>query len=335
MTLVEEIEKQDEFFSKQIYLSYSGLTKLLQTPILYYNHYILNERDDKKSAAAIEGELLHCLLLNPEEFDNKFVLALDKLPSDNAKIVIDRIYYHHTQLEDNDKENLVDYGNAIIDILADINLYQSLKTDAQRIEKITGVQQNLDYWEHLKTSKDKILVTQESYDYAKKAVEKIKSNFRITTIMGFNKSILNNIDVYNEIAVDSDTEYEFKVRGIIDNMVVDHDNKVIRINDFKKTSKHISNFEDSIEFWQYWLQAAIYTYMIKHSKYYVEGYTIEFRFIVFDLFLQVGMYKISEHTMSIYLKELEESFYKASEHFNNRYFDLPYKFMIEEGEITI
>lgn len=335
MYFVDEIEKQDEFFANQIYLSYSGLTKLLQTPILYYNHYILNERDDKKSAAAIEGELLHCLLLNPEEFDNKFVLALDKLPSDNAKIVIDRIYYHHTQLEDNDKENLVDYGNAIIDVLADINLYQFLKTDAQRIEKIIGVQQNLDYWEHLKTSKDKILVTQETYDYAVKASEKIKSNITISTLMGLNKSILEDIEVYNEITIEADTNYSYKVRGIIDNLVIDHDNKVIRINDLKKTAKHISDFRESIDFWQYWLQAALYVYMIRNSKYFTPGYSIEFRFVVCDLFLQIGTYKISNETLISYLEKLEDSFYTAEMHFENRYFELPYEFMIGRGEVTI
>jgi hypothetical protein len=336
-SLTEKIEKEDLFFNKDVYLSFSGLSKLIRTPILYYNHYILNEREDKQEQAMIEGKLLHCLLLTPERFEEEYIIALSDTPSENPRKVIDTVFNHYLELENDDREELSDFGNAILDVLVDMNLYQSLKTDAQRIDKITTVQKNLDYWNYLKTSKDKTLINQDTYDFISESVEKIKSNSQIMQTMGFIKDFMDNIEVYNEIELECNTQYCYKLRGIIDNLVIDHDKKVIRINDLKKTSKHITDFVDSIDFYQYWMQLCIYYLLVVKNKnfykYYAEGYNVELRFIVIDLFKQIGMYKISNDTLTSWYSRTEKALQIGHNYLSNRYFDLPYKFINGECEL--
>jgi len=117
--------KEKEFYAREdFFFSYSSLNKLLFSPSLFYKDYILQDREIKTDKHLIEGKLLHCLLFEPENFDNKFNLTPGKTPSDNViKVLKDMTL--HTDAETLEKcEDFV-----ILDSLKSLNLYQSLKTD--------------------------------------------------------------------------------------------------------------------------------------------------------------------------------------------------------------
>jgi len=131
-------------------------------------------------------------------------------------------------------ETFVDH---VLDVLKEQNLYQSLKTDEQRIDKMT-TDKNIKYLDYKFQAEKKTVVDQDMYDFAKNTVETIKSNSKLMDIMGFNQdSLTTNIKQYNELDLVclEFEDYSFGIRGIIDNLVVDHDAKVIRVNDLKKT----------------------------------------------------------------------------------------------------
>jgi hypothetical protein len=335
----ERIAKEDEFFSTKPYISYSGLNKLLYSPALYYKHYILKQRDDSNTTAAIEGKLIHCLLLTPDNFDKEYQIVSDSLPSENPKKVIDTIFEHYTILkEDGDeREDLIEFSSAILDVLADMNLYQSLKTDEQRITKIVDVPKHLDYWFYLKNCRGKILITQETYDFANGAVETALQSPVIRAALGLIIDNFNiNIESYNEIELSCElTDYTYNIRGILDNLIIDHDNKLIKINDFKTTSKDLTTFKESIDFYRYWMQVSFYVLLVKNSIYYREDYKIEVRFLIIDCYQQVATMLVSDTTLSKWQDATKECFEKANYHLANRIFDLPYEFAQCEGELII
>jgi hypothetical protein len=335
----ERIAKEDEFFSTKPYISYSGLNKLLYSPALYYKHYILKQRDDSNTTAAIEGKLIHCLLLTPDNFDKEYQIVSDSLPSENPKKVIDTIFEHYTILkEDGDeREDLIEFSSAILDVLADMNLYQSLKTDEQRITKIVDVPKHLDYWFYLKNCRGKILITQETYDFANGAVETALQSPVIRAALGLIIDNFNiNIESYNEIELACElTDYTYNIRGILDNLIIDHDNKLIKINDFKTTSKDLTTFKESIDFYRYWMQVSFYVLLVKNSIYYKEDYKIEVRFLIIDCYQQVATMLVSDTTLSKWQDATKECFEKANYHLANRIFDLPYEFAQCEGELII
>ena len=337
--LSEQIEKEIKFFETKPYISYSGMNKLLYSPILYYRHYILNERDDADTKALIEGRLIHCLLLTPEKFNEEYQIISDSLPSDNVKKVIDTIYEHYLQLkeEGDEREDLIEFSGAILDVLEDINLYQSLKTDEQRIAKIVDLDKNLDYWFYLKNSKNKTLIEQNMYDFAVSIVDIIKQSINVKKALGIIADDFNtSIERHNEIYLSHELkDYSFNIHGILDNLVIDHLNKTIKINDFKTTSKDLNNFKDTIEFYRYWLQIIIYILLVINSKYYKEGYKIEARFIVADVYQQVGTFLISDNTIEKWHKLAKECFEKTEYHIKNKVFDLPYEFLIKDGEVVL
>ena len=339
-TQAEMLQKEDEFFSRGFMMSYSGLNKLLFSPKLFYTHYILGQRDDVSDKNMIEGKLIHCLFLNPEDFEKEFVLMATNVPSDNPKKVLERLYGHYSELKSmgDPRCELEHFEHAILDILADMNLYQSLKTDQQRIDKMI-TEDHKSYWEYMQNCEGKTNIDQGMYDNAKAVVEIIKESTHVMKVMGYTKdNITDDVEIKNEIELAAfPEELPFGLRGFIDNLVFDHTNKVIRVNDLKKTSKDLNSFEDSISFWRYWMQASIYYILVKNvylSTPEYSDYDFEFRFIVVDPYMQVAPIKISQATLETWIRDTNAKLSEAAYHFENRNFDLPYAFL-KNNELEI
>lgn len=333
--LSERINKEDDFFAKPFLMSYSGLNRLLFSPALFYQHYILKQREDAQDQNMIEGSLIHCLLLHPDNFDNQFVLSVQDPPSDNPRKVLDTLLVHYKDLKahGDTRTELHEFNDAILDILRDMNLYQSLKTDAQRLEKMV-TSRHEEYWRYLTSMEGKIVVGQDTYDFCKAVVDKITSNPVVMDRMGYFGDSFNGITKENEkelvCAVDG---LPFCLRGFIDNLVFDPQNKIIRVNDVKKTSKSLDAFTDSIEYFRYWLQAGMYAMLIQDqylSKPEYCDWKIEFRFIVIDPYMQIAPIKVSDEKLNQWIADTKVKLEEAAYHFEKRDFSLPYQYLIHQ-----
>lgn len=331
----DRMQKEEEFFSKPFLLSYSGLNKLLYSPALFYNHYVLGQRDDTEDRNMIEGKLIHCLLLKPESFDEQFVLSAMDIPSDNPRKLLHTLFDHYKEIKRNDpeevREDLHEFAGAILDILTDMNLYQTLKTNEQRLEKII-TEKHVSYWEYLKKSESRTIIDHDTYTFATNVVEKIKNTPSVIDVMGFFEDPLRGISKQNEVElVKFCDEFEFGLRGFIDNLVFDPVAREIKVNDLKKTSKDISSFTDSIEYYRYYLQAAMYHKLVEHvylSRPEYKDFKITFRFVVVDPYMQIAPIRISDETMQKWIELLDDKLQQANYHFQNKSFELPYEFLI-------
>lgn len=339
VAFAERMQKEEAFFSKSFLLSYSGLNKLLFSPALFYNHYVLGQRDDTEDKNMVEGKLIHCLLLKPESFDDQFVLSSVNVPSDNPKKLLQTLFAHYKELKStgDTREDLHEFSNAVIDILVDMNLYQSLKTDAQRLDKII-TEDHVAYWDYMKKAEGRSVIDHETYTFATSVVDKIASKPIVMDIMGFFGDSMNGVTKQNEIELARfDDEFLFGLRGFVDNLVFDSINKEIRVNDLKKTSKDIGSFTDSIEYFRYWMQAAIYYMLVEHvylSQPAYADYKISFRFIVVDPYMQIAPIRVSDETMQEWLVKTREKIAQANYHFEHKSFELPYEFLIN-NEIVL
>jgi hypothetical protein len=331
----DRMQKEEEFFSRPFLLSYSGLNRLLYSPALFYNHYVLGQRDDVEDRNMVEGKLIHCLLLNPENFDKEFVLSAQDIPSDNPRQLLQTLFNHYKELKQHNpedtREELHEFSGAIIDILSDMNLYQSLKTDTQRLDKII-TEKHVSYWDYLKQSQNRTIVDHDTYNFAKSVVQKIKDTPAVIDVMGFFEDPLRGVIKQNEVElVKFSDNYPFGIRGFIDNLVIDPSTKTIKVNDLKKSSKDISSFKDSIEYYRYYLQAAIYHRLVEHvylSRPEYKDFKIVFRFVVVDPYMQIAPIRVSDEKMQEWLNILDEKLAQAVHHFETRDFELPYEFLI-------
>lgn len=341
MNKEEVLEKESAFYSTPFKFSYSSLNRLLYAPSLFYKEYVLKEKEIKNDQHLIEGKLIHYLMLDTTSFEDKFILASGSLPSDNVKTVVDVVYQVVNPTEEDELNN---YEDVILITLKQINLFQKFvddkKADKDGVKK-TGDQKRLDkiltpeaieYFNFLKKKGSRDIIDQSTLDRCSEVVGILKDNQKVRQLLGLD--LIHdgtNIGIYNEIELDIEGN-PVGLKGIIDNMVVDAINKKVTINDLKTSSKSIQDFPESVTYWKYSLQAAIYLTLAKHFLKDVidDSWSFEFNFIVIDKYNQVYPFKVSHATMLDYLDELGIALNQARWHYENRNYSLPYEFINHE-----
>lgn len=328
---VQHIEK--DFYNKKFYFSYSSLNKLLWNPAVFYQLYILGMKEEKLDSYLVQGKVIHALLLEEERFNEQFLVSPANLPTGNPRIVIDRVYSqfmsHKDSYDSLGVEELTQLQDEILDAMKAMNYHQSLKTDQQRLDKMI-TEESKNYWTFLKAKGRRVLIDQETYSFCMNAVELVKSNPSVCKLLGQDLTDFDNKEVINEYPFQLDMDKRnFGIKGIIDNIVIDHDQKIVFVNDVKTTSKDLKDFADSVEYYAYWLQAAIYLCaagMMYKDLLENQGYILRFHFVVIDQAFQTYAFPIKDETMSKWIDRLEETIDIAEWHYTNRSFELPYQF---------
>ena len=315
----------DNFYKKEFNFSYSSINKLLFSPRMFYNHYVLKQKEDSTDSHLVIGRVLHCLLLEPANFDNQFAVMTSKIPSENNKKIIDNIFRNYL-VNQNNTLTLEDYSKDILTHLLTINLHQSLKTDQQRLDKIL-TDENNEYFEFLKLSLGKTVIDQTILDNCKMSLDVIKANDDVRALLQLDKIQENDeIEVYNELIVSmSDKNLPFGFKGVLDNVVVDHNLKTIFINDLKTSGKSIQDFPESVDYYKYWIQGTIYV-MLASEKFLKDkqDWNVQLTFIVIDKYNQVYPYQVSSESLNKWKIDFEKIVTQIRWHYDNKQYDLPY-----------
>jgi hypothetical protein len=318
-------DELEQFYKKKFYFSYSGINKLLFSPVMFYNHYVLNQREDSTDAHLVGGRVLHCLLFEPDKYDDYFTSMPGKFPTDNQRKIIDSIFKYHLVVGNNTL-TLGDYSQEILTHLLTANLYQTLKTDQQRLDKIL-TPENIEYFAFLKLSLDKTTVDQPTLDGCKVAVEVLRSNKDVRALLQLDKDEADeSIQAYNELHIKAELEdLPFGFHGVLDNVVVDYNSKTLFINDLKTLGKSIQDFPDSVEYYRYWIQGVIYSILAKRKFNIDDDWNIQITFIVIDKYNQVYPYQVSSETLVKWEKDFADIIQKVKWHYENKRYDLPYE----------
>ena len=325
-------QKEEEFYAKDFNFSYSSINKLLFSPSIFYKEYILEDREIRTDKHLVEGKLVHCLLLEPEEFKNKFALVPGKTPSDNIRKVMNSMidFTHEQELKDV-------HDHVILNALKKMNLYQSLKTDESRVAKVK-VDDYDPYWKFL-FNKSKDVIDQDAYNRCQKQVEIIRANKDVMELFG-NGKVNNGTDFelddeerYIEKYLQCDlVNNSFGLHGYIDFYKVNHEEKAVTICDIKTTAKTIAEFEDSVEFYKYYLQAAIYIKLVYANldEKIRDVYKFLFKFVVIDKYNQVYVFDVLDNTMRAWAFSLKDALDRAEYHYKERDYSLPYDFATQK-----
>tara|TARA_R110000868_G_scaffold36248_1_gene128743 strand:- start:10350 stop:11360 length:1011 start_codon:yes stop_codon:yes gene_type:complete len=321
----DELEK---FYQKKFYFSYSGLNKLLYSPAIFYNHYVLQQREDSTDAHLVGGRVLHCLLFEEDKYDDNFISLPGKYPTDSQRKIIDNIFKIHLSVGNNTLI-LDDYSQDILTQLLTANLYQALKTDQQRIEKIL-TEENQEYFEFLKKSIDKTVVDEPTLNNCKASVEILKKNSDVRALLSLDTNKEDtHIETYNELHLKVEHDkLPFGFHGVLDNVVVDNEAKILFINDLKTTGKSIQDFPETVEYYKYWIQAVIYlilaTDKFLKDKPDKDAWQVQVTFIVIDKYNLIYPFQVSNETMSEWKQDFRQVIQVAQWHYGNKRYDLPY-----------
>ena len=325
-------EELTQFYKNKFYFSYSSINKLLFSPRSFYSHYVLNQREDSIDPHLVGGRVLHCLLLEPENFEKDFILMPDKFPTDSNRILIDNIFKNYLSIENN-ALLLEEFQKEILTDLLNSNLYQTLKTDQQRLDKIL-TDQNKNYFEFLKTKQNKALVDPIIYANCIETVAMLKSNPEVRALLYLDKEISDDhITVFNELPLKHNVNnLPFGYKGILDNVVIDTESKTIFINDLKTTGKGLLDFPETVKYYKYWIQASMYYHLI-YDKYVkdkpdAKDWNIVITFIVVDKYNQIYPFQVSQESLAEWLKDFNKIIDIVKYHYENKDFTLPYELAV-------
>lgn len=329
------------FYAKPFYFSYSSLSRLISAPNLFYKEYVLKEREIKTEKYLLEGILIHYLLLdNKEFFDQKFLVTPEDLPSENSIKVAHMVFAKYKEIVEQNITKadleLCDFPDEVDAILTEIDLHQSVKDREKRIAKIIEPKTEA-YFEYLKKKGTREIIDSGTLDKCTQAADLIKKNKVVTDLLGMNiKPDGIKFGIYNELELKMELEdFPFGLQGILDNMVVDVEQKLIRINDFKTSGKSLEDFPESVAQWKYWLQAAIYLRLaVEFLKEVIDdSWRFEIRFIVYDKYDQVYAFPVSNQSLMQWNNDLNLVLEEAKWHYAEKDYSLPYKFIA--GEVTL
>lgn len=337
-----------EFYAREFNVSYSSLTLLLSSPVQFYKDYVLKQKEIKDEKYFSKGKIIHYLMLDDGSFDDNFILATEGIPSDNTRDVINRVLATH-YLEEGTGETLKDYSAVVIEILKEMKLHQALVDDKKPDKdgnQLTGDEKRLnkvidekseEYFQFMLKKGNRQIIDANMLAECMATAEILKANKEICELLGLNLEGTDpNYGVYNELYHKMNAEWlPFGIHGILDNMVVDIAKKTVRVNDLKTTSKSISEFEESVHFYKYWIQAAIYKMLAADFLKDVldETWKIEVRFIVVDKYNQCYPFRVSDESMMTWGANTHTALDQFAYHYTNREYSLPYEFLA--GEVLL
>ena len=315
--------KEEEFYNKDYNFSYSSMNKLLFSPGIFYKDYILKERELKTDKHLVEGKLLHLLLLQPEKLHDEFSIVPTKVPSESLKKVLKVVS------DCNISELSIVDDKVISDALQEVGLYQSLKDDAKRIAKVRTTECE-DYYAFMCNTSGKDIIDNDMLAKATERVEILKANKDVMSLMEdvVTDFEMDPIEAYNEKYLECKLkDYRFGLKGYIDRYIVDHDKKEVTIVDLKTTSKGLDKFAETMDYYNYWIQAVIYsTLVIKNNEKDISNYRINYKFVVIDNYDQVYVFDVSNNTKSDWYRGFVDVLKQIDYHYTNRDYTLPYEF---------
>lgn len=287
---------EKEYYSEQR-TSSSSLKWFEVSPMFYKK--MLNKELEQESKRYFEiGKKIHMRILEPKEFDKAYIyLEYDTPKSENQRKFCED--YITTRGTADARLRYAYKNNYACDKLTDEKILEKaleLKKDLSKY--ITYLKKRAEVKDVLTYTDNKLIEACHA-----SAIDHIAASKLLTV------DPLSNIIEYNEQVVFF--EYNgVKCKSMIDRLVIDHDNKVVKLIDLKTTAS-ISNFKHSFEEFSYHRQMAFYWIAIyafcKENNIDISTYSKETYIIAFQKgeLVECRIFDVKEEYLNTGLQEID------------------------------
>ena len=207
----------------------------------YHKKFILNELvEDEDSKASITGRVVETMLLEPEEFDNRFHMSIvTSAPTAMMLDFVEALCKHTLAATNEDGVVTRTFEDLTRDAHADSGF--KIKLDAV-LGKFLGTDAEVYFKEMIEVrSKGLTVITMQEVDNATKIVEELKTNMFTAEIVNLLNS--SQYSVYNQLQVEGYEVFGHLFKSMMDKMIVDHNEKTVQVYDLKCTWS-VENFYD-------------------------------------------------------------------------------------------
>ena len=223
----------------------------------YYKKYVLGENvEDKENQAATIGRLVETLLLEPEQFDNRFYMsACASTPTGLMLDFVEALYRVTKQATDA-------FGvvtRPFDELTKDAYLESGFKIKIEQvISKFVGTDAEVYYNEIRKVrSQNLTVINSNDVTNAERIVTELRNNIVTKDVVNLTSNI--RYTILNQYQVESYVVDNHVFKSMFDKLVVDHEKQTVQVYDLKCTWS-VENFYD--EYYLYrraYIQAYLYT----------------------------------------------------------------------------
>lgn len=231
-------------------LSSSDLRQFVKDRQQFYKEKILGEKKEEEyNRASLIGSLVHCILLEPQEFDNKYFMSICSSPPTGLMLSFVESLYKHSVESFNEKGEVTEDFEVLTEKAYNDSGFKITKAKVlenfSKENKKTGECPKT-YYDQLMLAKSKGLevVCVDDINIAEKIVKQIQEDEFVGPIFAE--------DSDNEVKVEGFEVNGLKMKAMIDKIVVNHKARTIQIYDLKVVY-------DPLEFKkEYWLKKTGY-----------------------------------------------------------------------------
>ena len=264
-------------------ISNSSLSKINSTQSGHPKKYkaFMNGEEEKLNTLSLErGKLLHKWVENSDAFEVSEIEA----PSEMGIIWVKEVL----RLEELNKdiiiteENLDSIFNKLILIAKDkLDIYNNIKKEFTIIEKFK--KELLEYYTFLKYPSNKIALTKTTKNILFNCYQSLYTH-PIANSLLFEQ--LEEVQVFNEQAIYFQIE-NVNCKSLLDRVIINHNNKTVKIIDLKTTSKPIANYPNEFAYYHTYRQLALYgkaiIELLKQLEYKdIEDYEISYHIVAVE-----------------------------------------------------
>lgn len=251
-----------EYYQK-VAISNSGMASINPeqggTPARYKKYIIDGEKTDEETPSLENGKLVHLYVEDP----GAFVVSDVDRPTDMLASWVEETYY------------LLEIANiAVEDVTKDNELikttalggrgerYKSIKDEDKVWAKFC---EGLPYLKHLILQTSELCITSKQKELVEACVaslrgKKVANELLFQTGEDFGDQAFNELLIYwkEEVLVDGQHKVELECKALLDRLKIFVEKKKVHIVDLKTTSKPISRFSNSFEYYRYYRQMSWY-----------------------------------------------------------------------------
>jgi hypothetical protein len=223
-----------EALYRAIYLdSSSSLKDFSMDRKKYHKKYILNEVvEDEDSKAATMGRMVETLLMEPEQFDDRFYVSTCITTPTNLMLEFVEALYRHT-IAATSEEGLV--TRSFEDMCRDAHAESGFKIKLDAVlGKFIGSDAEI-YYKEIREVRPRNLtvVTTQEISNAEKIVVELKTNPVTAEIVNLTSDA--QYSVYNQLQVEGYDVIGHQFKSMMDKVIIDHKAKTVQVYDLKCT----------------------------------------------------------------------------------------------------
>lgn len=229
-------------------VSATGLSAFSRSPLAFREYK--DKEDATESEALIIGKAVHCRLLEPDTYDDRYYVMDTEAPGGNMGTFIDRYFWY--------------VSNEFAPEMAKDLAYK----DSGYKTKFETVWKNFEekpecvaYWNALNEAKGKTILTSKDEFVIENCVESVYKHKSAEYLL--KEEPEDGVEFHNELELLwKMKEFDFNMKSILDRVKIDTVNKLINITDIKTTSKSVHNFRHSYKNFAYYRQLAFYGHAV-------------------------------------------------------------------------